>query len=340
MNNRDKSIDVIKGFLIICVVIGHVIANYNPVGCFTNPIFMLCYSFHMYLFFFVSGYLTGNKNSLDALWLKRKVTRLLVPYIVWSLIKFFTSSTLEKGVLSFLNVLVISPIRWFLLVLFIVEVLMYLILRTSKKTVWRVLVFIMIYVICYVLGYYMGNVGHNLKLIAIYMPFYFFGYIIRNKQIVLSRVKCVVLCILYPLAMFFYSIENHERILNMAWNCLELLKMDSNTHVLIYKVIEKVGIPFYNHIIVAMLGCVFWWNVIRFLCGKFGEKNTIFNIIAFVGIYSLQIYMMSDYFFVFSNFGKVINELLSILFGVVGPCIVAYFIKKKIPKLSKVLFGT
>lgn len=339
MKQRDKSIDTIKGFLIICVVIGHAIANYNPVDCFVNPIFMLCYSFHMYLFFFVSGYLTGNRDELDKEWLKRRVTRLFVPYAVWTLIKFLTSTVLEKSVTSFLYVLIVSPVRWFLLILFIIEVLLYIVLKLTKKTIHQILLFIMMYVAFYAFGICLGHVGHNFKLAAIYMPFYVGGYFIRNKHIVLSKTKCLVFCGLYPLSLFFYSIENHERILAMVDDVLKRIGFNSDLYTVTFKVIEKLIIPFYNHIVVASLGCVFWWTVIRFLHKKLGDDNKVLQVISFVGRFSLQIYMLSDYFFMFSLGNDLLNVLLATFLGVVGPCIIAYFVKKRLPNLSKVLFG-
>ena len=64
MKERKLYIDVIKGFAILCVVVGHVLefcfgdvnANYK------NPLYVAIYSFHMPLFAFISGILLNIKK--------------------------------------------------------------------------------------------------------------------------------------------------------------------------------------------------------------------------------------------------------------------------------------
>lgn len=94
---RIEYLDAIKGFAIILMVMGHVIAwnysDYNEV-CVYNPsqpinvkmggvVWQLIYSFHMPLFFMVSGYLAYKPYLLhDFLpYIKKKTLRLLIPWI-------------------------------------------------------------------------------------------------------------------------------------------------------------------------------------------------------------------------------------------------------------------
>ncbi len=67
MKKRIKWIDICKGFLIVLVVLGHVIASYNNSGISNiiyETIFSVIYSFHMATFVFISGYLcTINKEK-------------------------------------------------------------------------------------------------------------------------------------------------------------------------------------------------------------------------------------------------------------------------------------
>ena len=57
MKIRNSSIDVAKGIAIILVVLGHSIAE--P----TVPLNKFILSFHMPLFFFLSGIFSGNKKK-------------------------------------------------------------------------------------------------------------------------------------------------------------------------------------------------------------------------------------------------------------------------------------
>ena len=55
-NKREINIDVLKGLGIIFVMLGHMVG----IG-FYEDIYVYIYSFHMPLFFFISGYLKYNK---------------------------------------------------------------------------------------------------------------------------------------------------------------------------------------------------------------------------------------------------------------------------------------
>lgn len=55
-NNRLEYIDKLRGFAIFLVVLGHIYLPYTDEGG-RHPIAEMIYSFHMQLFFFISGYL-------------------------------------------------------------------------------------------------------------------------------------------------------------------------------------------------------------------------------------------------------------------------------------------
>lgn len=102
VKKRDQSFDFIKGFLIICVVLGHVIQYYtNDNGWSTNPVFLFIYTFHMPLFIFISGYFSESaktKKLLDVL--TGKFKRLVVPLMIYSsciLVLYLSSSVIVRG---------------------------------------------------------------------------------------------------------------------------------------------------------------------------------------------------------------------------------------------------
>ncbi|OYP59578.1 acyltransferase family protein, partial [Prevotella sp. P3-122] len=57
IHKRLQYVDFLKGFAILCVVVGH-IAAFNP-KC--DLLIDFVYSFHMPLFFFISGFLCHKK---------------------------------------------------------------------------------------------------------------------------------------------------------------------------------------------------------------------------------------------------------------------------------------
>ena len=80
---RIEYLDAIKGFAIILVVFGHVLAwNYTDLNTIIHPVVFediriglvwnLIYSFHMALFFMVSGYLTNLENKSKFQFIKKK----------------------------------------------------------------------------------------------------------------------------------------------------------------------------------------------------------------------------------------------------------------------------
>lgn len=84
--NRQRYIDIAKGILIICVVIGHVL---NFEYSITTAIKTIIYTFHMPAFFIISGLLTNvNKWKNQSLgdFIKRKIKRLIIPYILFEII--------------------------------------------------------------------------------------------------------------------------------------------------------------------------------------------------------------------------------------------------------------
>lgn len=87
MKERIVYIDRLKGFAILLVVIGHVVQFlYCPNKFDTNIVFRFIYSFHMPLFFILSGMVTNLKlGSVEELCqkVKSRFLQLVVPFVLW-----------------------------------------------------------------------------------------------------------------------------------------------------------------------------------------------------------------------------------------------------------------
>lgn len=80
-NLRLNYLDNLKGFLIICVILGHAIQFSNP--SFDNvPLFRFIYSFHMPLFMWVSGFV-NYRTETNLSVLKRRAIQLALPFAAW-----------------------------------------------------------------------------------------------------------------------------------------------------------------------------------------------------------------------------------------------------------------
>ena len=130
-------IDSLRGFAILLVVVGHLIQfNYN--AFLESKLFNIIYSFHMPLFFFISGCARAlhidKQIFLKSLFAKifKRFYVLIVPSIVWSSIVplfFFNITNITWRLTSsywFLNVLFVISLMW--------ECFLYLEMKCSQKT--------------------------------------------------------------------------------------------------------------------------------------------------------------------------------------------------------------
>lgn len=122
---RLEYIDQIRGIAIILVVIGHIIQFNEIQGGMKSAVFNIIYSFHMPLFFLISGYI-GYKtvkitdfNSLKK-HLKNKAISLLIPLFSWSILvdKFFFSQEWNPITPNDITNTITTPNLWFLKTLF------------------------------------------------------------------------------------------------------------------------------------------------------------------------------------------------------------------------------
>ena len=119
--SRIVYLDSLRGFAILLVIIGHLI-QFNYKSGIENHIFNLIYSFHMPLFFFISGLCTNFVKETSTLrelfnYGYKKFYQLIIPSIVWTIVVplFFSC----KYTVSNISINTISG-YWFLNTLFVV----------------------------------------------------------------------------------------------------------------------------------------------------------------------------------------------------------------------------
>lgn len=137
-NKRIEWIDSTRGIAILLVVVGHVVGGYT--GNYGLPEYQriidivvdAIYTFHMPLFFMISGYVFGLKKynwSMDnyVAYINKKAKTLLIPYFLFSTLQILIKLPLQgkiASVLSWKNILLlpIIPIDqfWFIYVLFFI----------------------------------------------------------------------------------------------------------------------------------------------------------------------------------------------------------------------------
>lgn len=193
---RIEWIDILRGLGMFIVIWGH---------CFLSDAYRVksyIYSFHMPLFFFISG-LTFSTNYLDLPfkdYIKRKIKGLLVPYLIINLIGIlilFIYSKFDivsfKGIVEYLCGMVYSSDSvfsipssntWFIPCLFLVDILFYLICKYSKGKVD------ILYLVCLcgIVSYANGISGYqvfgpwHIETALTGIVFYYLGYVFISNQ--------------------------------------------------------------------------------------------------------------------------------------------------------------
>ena len=82
-SDRLKYIDFLRGLAILLVILGHAIQFSDEKASSANILYCFIYSFHMPLFMFLSGFVSGYKDYLDIRDFKKRALQLLVPFFCW-----------------------------------------------------------------------------------------------------------------------------------------------------------------------------------------------------------------------------------------------------------------
>ena len=128
---RNYIFDAIKALAIWLVLLGHCVQYLSGADYHTDALYQFIYSFHMPLFFMVSGFFFASSLKLN--WwqfLQKKAIALLLPCFVWGIFMacatFSTWGTLVENIFL--------PIHWpfwFLKVLFVVQLFAYISLKLA-----------------------------------------------------------------------------------------------------------------------------------------------------------------------------------------------------------------
>ena len=139
---RLEYIDLAKGVMILLVVIGH-LNDCHVSGSVHDKLFTFIYSFHMCLFFLLSGFvmaLTKHKLQEQSYkkWLWKKVQTLFIPFLAWTFVmwRFVDPIIYFPLDLSTIKFVFLRPDigTWFFLSLFVCQVVCYPIFRF--KSIW------------------------------------------------------------------------------------------------------------------------------------------------------------------------------------------------------------
>lgn len=188
--DRESEFDILKGIGIILVIIAHTM----PVS---SIFYRIIASFHMPLFFLVSGYFFSEKSNV--IMFKSKFRRLIIPYLFTSSVCLFITiiiaiqnnnefGLIQKWLISFMygsgmpnnNFFSIGPL-WFLLALFWAIIFLNIIIKSSTHIFPIVSILLLFFI-----GTYTYRKGYiNLLSIQqgmVSVIFLYIGYIIKSHK--------------------------------------------------------------------------------------------------------------------------------------------------------------
>lgn len=177
MGKRNLTLDVAKGLGIILVVIGH-ICRRDSEGWEGQWI----YSFHMPLFFFLSGYLFKDEAVLNMKQFVRSKTRsLFIPTCLLALV-YLMLSYLFTGESSYSCLLKGFPYGlWFVFVLYLALILWAFTLRKAKT--WAVMVSVAMLILGLTFRQYRIESAYSLTAVPMAVFYLWLGYFLK-KQLV------------------------------------------------------------------------------------------------------------------------------------------------------------
>ncbi|WP_196048872.1 acyltransferase family protein [Clostridium saudiense] len=205
---RIKYLDVLRGFLILTVVFGHIIDENDTLS-------IIIYTIHMPAFFIISGMLNNINNKTKTLkYMGKRLKSLIIPYIIFSLMTIFIHIFINKGITGDIKSEILSVIIgrgvgavWFLMALFIAESIYLLLNRIINNKVINIIIITLLFIF----GINGNNVYNSFYLFGIYraliaLGFYSIGIYISNYLRIIDINNILIILIL--LIILFLGIKN------------------------------------------------------------------------------------------------------------------------------------
>lgn len=217
---RIEWVDTAKGIGIILVVFSHS-------GLPTN-LQWLIFSFHMPLFFFLSGFTSKMKAAPDfASFVKKKFNALIIPYFYFSLIVLIGYFFLTQHHLfvPFLKQTIFfgwnGIALWFLVVLFCTEILVYSMNTLRKK--WRYFFFLLSALLFYYSSLNEVKLPYKLDVVMVATLFFAAGqgfqYMIAAPRKALSTTSLIILTLGFLVLNVWLCFSNYRQV-DLASNTL------------------------------------------------------------------------------------------------------------------------
>lgn len=225
---RDSNIDILKAIAIIAVIVGHFYVFILNSDVVDNTFFFeICCSFHLPLFFFLSGFFFKKNNDVIKLvkYIINRFKRLIIPYFLWgslcALLLYYQGW----------RVGLVFHGYWFLKSLFLYSVIIALFsfFSNAKTEIIITLISIVLFYIAY-----------KLKICSRpdYYAFFALGFLLRNKSLQQGNAVFIIMVfIVYIFLLLEKGISNQ----NYITYFIEILAVYSLIQI-VYKINKRVKV--------------------------------------------------------------------------------------------------
>ncbi len=278
--------NILKGLTIVLVVYGHVLQRAMAAAgqdFFPHPVFKTIYTFHMPVFFLISGFLLAQsceRKPVGEVFVAR-CKSLFVPFVAWGAIGILTSfflGIIDGKDISFFSLAQNTEVWfiWFLFTLFVSSAL--ILFSEYLKERLGAWVFFAVYLLVLLIPW---NDFCSIYYVKWFYPFSLAGYFLNRfgpKTIAhFNNAAGFGVCLaLFMCFAFFWSKSDYIYIHQMSFssiNCVEQI------------------LRFAYRYSAGFLGIA-----VLYFVGAYLAKTKFGNLLEWLGVYSLDIYLLQRYF--------------------------------------------
>ncbi|MDE7165769.1 MAG: acyltransferase family protein [Bacteroidaceae bacterium] len=236
---RDSTIDSLKGFLIILVILGHLIGQCGGTDIVNNNIWTYIYIFHMPLFILLSGYFSKKVDDLKYFY--RSLLKIFLPLILFQLINILMLCIVRGGKLGMSYFVVPYWTLWYLLSLICWRVILQIAPNCLlKKHILILVLSICLSLICGLVPY--GRI-FSIQRTLNFFPFFLLGYYMRDRKKILwnKYVAYSMLVIMFFMVVFNLFPPNSPLLLRGA-DQYSLWDLPAKVYILICSFIMSISV--------------------------------------------------------------------------------------------------
>lgn len=324
-----NEINIMRGMAVLCVVIGH---SFNPTETPTILGFIksFVYCFHMPAFFFISGFLEGEKrrsSSEKKQAIIKKAKRLMIPYFFLTLVTALLKVVFGAFARNPLNysTLVVDVLigrnnpnggLWFLYALFVIAAFGILVDAVDRTTLMVVM-----FALNILNTFVFQQSGYIVAFFWGYAWIYFMGGVVRKS---------------------LYDRLRHSKALMSAQGIVLIATASVGYIILTFYRIYKVQSWALSTMITIIGVLLLFIIAIQIAHNHYGEKLWML-----LGDYGMDIYMIGYYVqqAIYVVFGKVLGVTypvygwLMLIFGLIAPVVISKYVVRKNKALSMLVLG-